>query len=77
MDLKNPILLGPVQNQEHYMNGIAARRNNFSEAILNFFEQAYEEFGRLTGRYYGLISEYNTEDAGTVFVTLGSGAEND
>ncbi|HBH05376.1 MAG TPA: oxidoreductase [Flavobacteriales bacterium] len=76
MDLKNPILLGPVQNQEHYMNGIAARRNNFSEAILNFFEQAYEEFGRLTGRYYGLISEYNTEDAGTVFVTLGSGAEN-
>ncbi|MCB1209990.1 MAG: hypothetical protein KDK97_11715, partial [Verrucomicrobiales bacterium] len=28
MDLKNPILLGPVQNQEHHMNGIVARRNN-------------------------------------------------
>ena len=34
MDLKNPILLGPVQNQEHHMNGVVARRNNFNEPIL-------------------------------------------
>ena len=26
MDLKNPLLLGPVQNQEHHMNGVVARR---------------------------------------------------
>ena len=36
MDLKNPILLGPVQNQEHHMNGVVARRNNFNEPILEF-----------------------------------------
>ena len=76
IDLKNPALLGPVQNQEHYMNGVAARRNNFSEAILSFFEDAYQEFGKLTGRYYGLISQYNCENADTVFVCLGSAAEN-
>ncbi|RMF68702.1 MAG: oxidoreductase, partial [Calditrichaeota bacterium] len=76
IDLKHPVLLGPVQNQEHYMNGVAARRNNFSEAILGFFEQAYAEFGELTGRYYGLISQYNCEHADTVFVVLGSAAEN-
>ena len=76
MDLKNPILLGPVQNQEHYMNGVAARRNNFSEYILGFFEQAYKEYGELTGRHYGLISTYNLEKADTVFVALGSAAEN-
>ena len=76
IDLKNPILLGPVQNQEHYMNGIAARRNNFSEAILPFFEQAYREFAELTGRYYGLISEFNCEKAEVVFVALGSAVEN-
>ncbi|MFQ5640674.1 MAG: 2-oxoacid:acceptor oxidoreductase family protein, partial [bacterium] len=76
IDLKHPILLGPVQNQEHYMNGVAARRNNFSEEILPFFEQAYKEFGRLTGRHYGLISEYNCEEADTVFVAIGSAAEN-
>src|ERR1044071_8428811 len=76
MDLKNPILLGPVQNQEHHMNGVVARRNNFNEPILKFLEQAYEEFGRLTGRSYGLISEYRTADADTVFVSLGCAAEN-
>src|SRR5215475_9397212 len=58
MDLKNPILLGPVQNQEHHMNGVVARRNNFNEPILKFLEEAYEEFGRLTGRYYSFLMEY-------------------
>jgi len=76
MDLANPLLLGPVQNQEHYMNGIIARRNNFTEPILEFLEEAYAEFGELTGRHYGLISEYKTDDADTVFVSLGSAAEN-
>jgi pyruvate-ferredoxin/flavodoxin oxidoreductase len=76
MDLKNPILLGPVENQEHHMNGVVARRNNFNEPILKFLEQAYEEFGQLTGRFYHLVSEYKTEDADTVFVSLGCAAEN-
>ncbi len=76
MDLKNPILLGPVQNQEHHMNGVVARRNNFNEPILKFLEQCYTEFGQLTGRHYGLITEYKTADADTVFVSLGCAAEN-
>ena len=76
IDLANPILLGPVQNQEHYMNGVIARRNNFSEPILGFLEDAYEEFARLTGRSYGLISRYRTDDADVVFVSIGSAAEN-
>jgi pyruvate-ferredoxin/flavodoxin oxidoreductase len=76
MDLANPILLGPVQNQEHYMQGVVARRNNFAEPILQFLEDAYEKFAGLTGRRYGLISEYKTGDAETIFVSLGSAAEN-
>ncbi|MDR3749988.1 MAG: 2-oxoacid:acceptor oxidoreductase family protein, partial [Terracidiphilus sp.] len=76
MDLANPILLGPVQNQEHYMNGIVARRNNFAEPILQFLEDAYKDFAELTGRNYGLISKYKTDDTDTVFVSLGSAAEN-
>jgi pyruvate-ferredoxin/flavodoxin oxidoreductase len=76
IDLTNPVLLGPVQNQEHYMQGVVARRNNFTEPILEFFAEAYDEFAKLTGRHYGLISEYRTEDADTVFVSLGSAAEN-
>ena len=76
MDLKNPILLGPVQNQEHHFNGIVARRDNFNEPILGFLEDAYEEFGKLTGRYYGLVSGYKTDDADTIFISLGCAAEN-
>jgi pyruvate-ferredoxin/flavodoxin oxidoreductase len=76
MDLTNPILLGPVQNQEHYMQGIVARRNNFAEPILEFLEAAYKDFGELTGRYYGLVTQYKADDADTVFVSLGSAAEN-
>ena len=76
MDLKNPILLGPVQNQEHHMNGVVARRNNFNEPILKFLEEAYVEFGRLTGRHYGLIHQYRCNDADTVFVSLGCAADN-
>ena len=76
LDLTNPVLLGPVQNQEHYMQGVIARRNNFTEPILKFLEEAYEDFAELTGRRYGLISEYKTDDTDTVFVSLGSAAEN-
>src|SRR5450631_1075173 len=76
IDLTNPVLLGPVQNQEHYMQGVVARRNNFTEPILPFLEEAYVDFEKLTGRHYGLITEYKTQDADTVFVSLGSAAEN-
>ena len=76
IDLKNPVLIGPVQNQEHYMNGVVARRNNFVEPILGMLHQAYVEFGELTGRHYGFISQYRLDDAETVFVSLGSAAEN-
>src|ERR1035438_156727 len=58
------------------MQGIVARRNNFTEPILEFLEAAYKDFAVLTGRNYGLISQYKTEDAETVFVSLGSAAEN-
>lgn len=76
IDLTNPILLGPVQNQEHYMNGVVAHRTAFYESILPMLEAAYDEFGQLTGRHYGLISNYKVDDAETVFVSLGSAAEN-
>ena len=76
VDLENPMLLGPVQNQEHYMNGVIARRNNFNEPIVGLLEDAYNEFGEFTGRHYGMVTEYATEDADVVFVSLGSAAEN-
>ena len=76
LDLKNPVLLGPVQNQEHYMNGVVARRNNFNEPILEVLKKCYTEFYELTGRNYGLIQKYKTDDADTIFISLGSASDN-
>ncbi|HUK34834.1 MAG TPA: 2-oxoacid:acceptor oxidoreductase family protein [Vicinamibacterales bacterium] len=76
IDLTSPVLMGPVQNQEHYMNGVVARRNNFAEPILEFLQHSYETFAELTGRRYGLVTSYKCDDADTVFVSLGSAAEN-
>lgn len=76
IDLTNPALIGPVQNQEHYMNGVVARRNNFVEPILGMLEDAWNDFGDLTGRYYGPVTAYRNDDADVTFVSLGSAAEN-
>ena len=43
---------------------------------MQFLEDAYKDFGELTGRHYGLITQYKTDDTDTVFVSLGSAAEN-
>ncbi len=76
IDINNPVLLGPVENQEHHMNGVVARRDCFTEAIPGFLEAAYKEFAELTGREYGFVSKYRTEDADTVFISIGCAAEN-
>lgn len=37
--------------------------------------EIWDEWGKLTGRYYKPVEEYRTEDADTVFVTMGSFSE--
>ena len=53
-------------------------QGHFGHAILQPDPQAYlnKDFAALTGRYYGLVSQYKCDDAETVFVSLGSAAEN-
>jgi pyruvate-ferredoxin/flavodoxin oxidoreductase len=58
------------------MNGVIARRNHLSEPIMGFLEDTWREFGALTGRYYGPLLQYGCEGAETVFLSLGSAAEN-
>ena len=77
IDLTNPVLLGPVQNQEHYMQGVVARRDNFTEPILAVPRRGLRRV-RKADRPATTVSsaEYKTDDADTVFVSLGSAAEN-
>lgn len=73
---KTPALLGSVQNQEHYMTGVISRRIDFYDYILEILQKSYEEFGQLTGRNYKFITHFNTETSDTLFLSLGSSAEN-
>lgn len=43
-----------------------------SEAVV---KEVWEEWGKLTGRHYTAVEEYRTDDADTVFVTIGSFSE--
>jgi len=71
-DLDNPAMLGPVQNQDSYAQGVAAQRPFYFDHIVELAERAFAEFAELTGRRYGRVSGYRTEDAEYVIVGQGS-----
>ncbi|MBI3017619.1 MAG: 2-oxoacid:acceptor oxidoreductase family protein [Deltaproteobacteria bacterium] len=62
MDPENPLMTGSVQNQDSYMKGKIAQRF-FYDTVQPHLETAMKEFGKLTGRDYGLIESYHLEDA--------------
>lgn len=70
LDVNKPMVLGcPVMNE--YMSFKAQQR----KAMMNAEEkinEVFANFGKLTGRKYSKLEEYMTEDAKTVFVSLGS-----
>jgi len=71
-DVDNPMLAGPVENQDSYMQSVVAQRPYFFDHIREFSEQAMEEFYQLTGRRYQRIEGYKLDDAD--YVILGQGS---
>lgn len=71
-DLDNPAMLGTVQNQDSYAQGVAAQRPFFFDHIQKLADQAFAEFEALTGRQYGRAMGYRLEDADYVIVGQGS-----
>ncbi len=71
-DVDYPAMLGVVQNQDSYAQGVAAQRPFFFDHIKELTEQALSEFTALTGRKYTRASGYRTEDAEYVIVGQGS-----
>ena len=68
----NPILAGPVENQDAYMQSVVAQRPYFFDHVAPLADQVMEEYYRLTGRRYRRISNYRMEDA--EYVILGQGS---
>jgi pyruvate-ferredoxin/flavodoxin oxidoreductase len=73
-DPKDALLSGPVQNQDSYMKGRIGMRAWY-DRLPQIVERAMAEYSALTGRQYGMIAPYRTEDADYVLVSMGTMAD--
>ncbi len=72
VDVHNPGVTGPVQNQPDFQAGAVDHRTHFASAVPALVRQAMEEYSTLSGRSYSPIHAYDCEDADYVMVGLGS-----
>ena len=71
LDIEHPVTYGPLDLFDYYFE----HKRSQIEAIENspkIIEKVGEEFGKLSGRYYGLIEKYKLDDAELAVVALGS-----
>ncbi len=71
-DVDNPMLSGSVQNQDAYMQAVAAQRPYFFEHISGIAEEVMDEYYELTGRRYHRVGEYEMDNAEYVIAGQGS-----
>jgi pyruvate-ferredoxin/flavodoxin oxidoreductase len=76
-DLFNPseaLMTGVVANQDAYMKGRVAQRA-FVQRMREALASAFDGWAELTGRSYGAVQAYRTEDAEEVIVSMGTIAD--
>ena len=76
-DLFSPdtaLMTGVVQNQDSYMKGRIAQRAYY-DRLPDALRAAMADWTALTGRRYGLIDRYRTEDAETILIAMGTIAD--
>lgn len=71
-DVDNPVMAGIVQNQDSYMQSVAAQRPFFFDHIRELTDFAFEQYYQLTGRKYERVMSYRAEDAD--YLILGQGS---
>jgi pyruvate-ferredoxin/flavodoxin oxidoreductase len=71
-DYDYPTMLGVVQNQDAYAQGVAAQRPFYFDHVAELTDGTFEEYATLTGRRYARASGYRLEDAEYVIAGQGS-----
>jgi len=71
-DVDNPVMAGLVQNQDAYMQSVAAQRPFFFDHIAELTDRAFGEFYDLTGRSYERVMTHRADDADYLIVGQGS-----
>ncbi|WP_447925680.1 2-oxoacid:acceptor oxidoreductase family protein [Georgenia muralis] len=72
VDVHNPGVTGPVQNQPDFQAGAVDHRTHFAADVPALARRAMAEYGDLTGRRYSPLHTYDCDDADYVMVGLGS-----
>lgn len=72
IDVNNPGLTGPVQNQPDFQAGSVDHRTHFVSEVPGLVRRAMAEYAELTGRAYSPVHSFMCDDAETVMVALGS-----
>ena len=75
-DFDYPAMLGVVQNQDSYAQGVAAQRPFYFDHVAALADQAFAEYAALTGRRYARAQGYRIDDADYVIVGQGSVVSN-
>ncbi len=75
-DVDYPAMLGVVQNQDSYAQGVAAQRPFYFDHVAELTDGAMREYGVLTGRRYARAAGYRLEDAEYVIAGQGSVVSN-
>ena len=71
-NVDNPVMAGVVQNQDSYMQSVAAQRPFFFDHIEEIADRAFAEFYAHTGRRYDRVATYRVGDAD--YLILGQGS---
>jgi pyruvate-ferredoxin/flavodoxin oxidoreductase len=71
-DIDYPAMLGTVQNQDSYAQGVAAQRPFYFDHVAELTDQAMAEYAALSGRHYARVSGYKLDDAEYVIMGQGS-----
>ena len=73
-DPATSLMTGVVENQDAYMKGRIGQRT-FYARVPGALDEAFATWARLTGRRYGPVQAYRTEDATEVLVAMGTIAD--
>jgi len=71
LDIDNPVTYGPSDYHDYFFEHKRQQAAGLEKA-LEVVPLIGEEYGKLTGRYYGLMEGYHLEDAEFAIVALGS-----
>ncbi len=71
LDIKNPITMGNVVDQNYFME-LRHKMFRTMQNAKEIIRRVSDEYAKLTGRTYGLIDLYNCDDAEHILITMGA-----